>query len=72
MFVLNIIASLAVKETIAELTQSEVSIKWPNDIIINKKKLAGILINNVISSDNITHSVIGIGMNINQLFSYLL
>lgn len=43
-------------------------IKWPNDIIINKKKLAGILINNVISSDNITHSVIGIGMNINQLF----
>jgi len=66
-FVLNIIASLAVKETIAELTQSEVSIKWPNDIIVNGAKIAGILVDNKIISSKIVASFIGIGLNINQL-----
>ena len=66
-FVLNIIASLAVKETIAELTQSEVSIKWPNDIIVNGDKIAGILVDNKIISSKIVTSFIGIGLNINQL-----
>lgn len=66
-FVLNIIASLAVKETIAELTQSEVSIKWPNDIIVNGAKIAGILVDNKIISSKIVTSFIGIGLNINQL-----
>ena len=42
-------------------------IKWPNDILIGRKKIAGTLIHNVISKDVITHSVIGIGLNINQL-----
>jgi BirA family biotin operon repressor/biotin-[acetyl-CoA-carboxylase] ligase len=41
-------------------------IKWPNDILINKKKIAGILIQNVITNNIISHSVIGVGVNINQ------
>jgi BirA family biotin operon repressor/biotin-[acetyl-CoA-carboxylase] ligase len=41
-------------------------IKWPNDILINKKKIAGILIQNVVTNNVISHSVIGIGFNINQ------
>ena len=41
-------------------------IKWPNDILVNNKKIAGILINNIISKDLISYSVIGIGLNVNQ------
>lgn len=45
----------------------ESKIKWPNDIIVNKHKIAGILIQNITCKNMITHSVIGIGVNINQL-----
>lgn len=44
----------------------QVQIKWPNDILINDKKVAGILIENTLSGMNLTASVIGIGMNVNQ------
>ena len=44
------------------------TIKWPNDILVGNKKIAGILIQNIISaSGKITHSVVGIGLNVNQL-----
>ena len=42
------------------------SIKWPNDIYINNKKIAGILIENIIQSNKLNYSIIGIGININQ------
>ena len=44
-----------------------VSIKWANDIYIKDKKVAGILIQNSLSGANIQSSIIGIGLNINQL-----
>jgi BirA family biotin operon repressor/biotin-[acetyl-CoA-carboxylase] ligase len=44
-----------------------VFIKWPNDIYIKDKKIAGILIENTLSGDRIKHSFIGIGLNINQI-----
>jgi BirA family biotin operon repressor/biotin-[acetyl-CoA-carboxylase] ligase len=40
-------------------------IKWPNDIYVNSRKLAGILIENSISASRVQYSVIGIGMNVN-------
>ena len=45
----------------------EATIKWPNDILIRNRKIAGILIENIVSKGMITHSVIGIGLNVNQL-----
>ena len=42
-------------------------IKWPNDILVIKKKISGILIQNKLQGNYITHSVIGIGFNVNQL-----
>ncbi|MEC9209657.1 MAG: biotin--[acetyl-CoA-carboxylase] ligase [Bacteroidota bacterium] len=44
----------------------ESKIKWPNDILVGNKKIAGILIQNVLCKNIITHSVIGIGLNVNQ------
>lgn len=64
-FILSQIVSLAVANCLQEYTKS-ISIKWPNDIYWNEKKICGILLENTILEDNIGHSVAGIGININQ------
>lgn len=46
--------------------QNTVAIKWSNDILINEKKVAGVLIENSLSANKILNSVVGIGININQ------
>ena len=48
------------------LDMISVKIKWPNDIYIGDKKVAGILIENSVSGNSIGHSIIGIGINVNQ------
>lgn len=42
------------------------SIKWPNDVLTDNGKIAGILIENVLSANTVNHSIIGIGLNVNQ------
>ena len=65
-FLLSKCVALALYDLLTLYTD-DVSIKWPNDILINDKKIAGILIQNKVKSDKISHSVIGIGLNINQM-----
>ena len=65
-FILSQIVSLAVANCLQEYTEG-ISIKWPNDIYWNEKKICGILLENTILEDNIGHSVAGIGININQV-----
>ncbi len=64
-FLLSKAISLGVRDFLLIHTK-EVSIKWPNDIYIGDKKIAGILIENIIMGDKMETSVIGIGININQ------
>lgn len=64
-FFLNMIATLAVHSVLADY-KIEASIKWPNDILVNKEKIAGILIENQIQGQTIQKTVVGIGININQ------
>ncbi|UCS91521.1 biotin--[acetyl-CoA-carboxylase] ligase [Echinicola marina] len=66
-FELNRVVSLAVLEVFSALADG-IKVKWPNDIVHEKEgKLGGILIENSISRNNIESSIVGIGLNINQL-----
>jgi BirA family biotin operon repressor/biotin-[acetyl-CoA-carboxylase] ligase len=69
-FWLTKITALAVAEFVSySLSGSgsfDVKIKWPNDIYVDNQKIAGILIENVLEGQTLKHSVIGIGVNINQ------
>lgn len=58
-------AALAVKSFLDKHIKN-VSIKWPNDILWKEKKIAGILIENQLTGRLIKHSIVGIGININQ------
>lgn len=66
-FFLNKIIALAVYDFVRSyLPEHMVHIKWPNDIYIENKKVAGILINNTIKGNQFETSIVGIGININQ------
>ena len=63
---LTLITAVAVVQAIEELTDLHPQIKWPNDILINGKKMTGILTELQAESDRINSIIIGIGMNVNQ------
>ena len=60
-FYLTCLASLSVVDTLKEY-HIEASIKWPNDIYVEHKKIAGILIENSFQGNSIKSSIIGIGL----------
>jgi len=66
-FLFNQCISLAVQEMTETELGKEVKIKWPNDILVKRKKIAGILIENTIRGNSFLHSIAGIGINANQL-----
>ncbi|WGH76747.1 biotin--[acetyl-CoA-carboxylase] ligase [Tenacibaculum tangerinum] len=63
---LNFCVSLSVFDALKTLSIPSLSIKWPNDILSENKKIAGILIENMLKGSNIVSSVLGIGVNVNQ------
>jgi BirA family biotin operon repressor/biotin-[acetyl-CoA-carboxylase] ligase len=67
LFTLNIAVALSVFETLNQLTSKKCAVKWPNDIMADNKKIAGILIENAIQQNGEILSVIGIGLNANQI-----
>jgi len=60
------VVALSVFDFLKDYNCSNIEIKWPNDLLVNRKKIAGILIENVIEGKLILKSVIGIGVNLNQ------
>ena len=65
-FILNLISSIAVFNLLNENKLNKLTIKWPNDIMSENKKISGILIENSVKGNFINHSVIGVGVNVNQ------
>lgn len=63
---LNFAVSLSVFETLKTLQLPRLAIKWPNDILSERNKICGVLIENVLKKQYIKSSVIGIGINVNQ------
>ena len=66
-FNLNIITSLSLIDLLEDFNISNLSIKWPNDILIRERKVCGILIENKIKRKDIIFSIIGAGLNVNQI-----
>ena len=65
-FIISMTVSLAISDLVDKYIPG-CRIKWPNDIILNDKKIAGILIENSISGSAIKSSIAGIGLNVNQV-----
>jgi BirA family transcriptional regulator, biotin operon repressor / biotin---[acetyl-CoA-carboxylase] ligase len=65
-FILGMATALGVLDTVKHFLPNHACwIKWPNDVLINNKKVAGVLIENIVRGTVWTHSVVGIGMNVN-------
>ena len=65
-FYLSMAVSLGLLAAIQTQISTPLFVKWPNDILADKEKLAGILIENIVSGNAIKQTVIGIGLNVNQ------
>ena len=65
-FLLSATVATSLVSTLEKFELSRLKVKWPNDIMSANQKLAGILIENIISEGKVIASVIGIGLNVNQ------
>lgn len=64
-FKIMINTAVAVCKTIENCGLSP-TIKWPNDVLINGKKVSGTLIENAFSGDRVARSIVGVGLNVNN------
>lgn len=71
-FWLTRVVALAVADYVRSKVKGSVKVKWPNDVLVDGLKVCGVLIENSISGSIIQFSVVGIGLNINQLTFYML
>jgi len=60
-----LLAALSICETVKSICDLDVKIKWPNDVLINGRKVSGILLETESKKDLIDHVIIGIGINLN-------
>ncbi len=58
--------AVAVRDTVAELTQLPAHIKWPNDVYLDERKTAGLLLQCALNGAQVQHVIAGIGLNVNQ------
>jgi BirA family biotin operon repressor/biotin-[acetyl-CoA-carboxylase] ligase len=63
----NYAVSIAIVNVLNKYKLPKLAIKWPNDILSSNKKMCGLLIENVMQKDEIKSSIIGIGLNVNQV-----
>ncbi len=64
-YIISMAVAVTIKEFIEHETGEQVFIKWPNDILVQRKKMAGILIQHHVMGADILSSAIGVGLNLN-------
>ena len=62
---ITMLTGVAVAEALLSLTELEINIKWPNDILVNGKKIGGILTELSTEMDVVNYIVVGLGLNVN-------
>ncbi|WP_400080834.1 biotin--[acetyl-CoA-carboxylase] ligase [Winogradskyella sp. R77965] len=67
-FYISMVVSLAISKALKAFKIPKLSIKWPNDILSEKLKICGILIENIVKSSTLQGSVVGFGLNVNQKY----
>jgi BirA family biotin operon repressor/biotin-[acetyl-CoA-carboxylase] ligase len=67
-FYVSMVVSLAICNALQIFNVPQLSVKWPNDILSAKRKICGILIENIVKSSKLQGSVIGFGLNVNQKY----
>ncbi len=65
---ISIMTAVALADSLTLLLPDQIQLKWPNDIHIRGRKVAGILTELSADQDKINHLVVGVGINVNQLF----
>lgn len=66
-FLLSQFVSLGIVDYLTqEVGMSDITVKWPNDIYWKNKKIAGVLIENLLLGTSISHTIVGVGLNVNQ------
>ncbi|MEA1899486.1 MAG: biotin--[acetyl-CoA-carboxylase] ligase, partial [Thermodesulfobacteriota bacterium] len=65
---ITLMTAVVLAETLISLVKLNLRIKWPNDILVNRKKLAGILTEISTEMDAVNYIVVGLGMNVNMQF----
>ena len=63
---LSLAAGLAVREAVRQVTSLDVDIRWPNDLLLGKRKFCGILTELNAEVTRVRHAVVGIGINVHQ------
>lgn len=64
-YLLNLVVAISVRDCLADL-DLDARIKWPNDVYVGNKKIAGLLVQCSLQGSKIQYAVLGIGLNINQ------
>lgn len=62
---ITLMAAVALADTVTQFVSERPAIKWPNDILLHGKKLAGILTESSVSPERINYVILGIGVNVN-------
>lgn len=63
---LALVAGLAARDAVANATNERVMMKWPNDVLVDGKKVAGVLVEAVLTASRVDAVIVGVGINVHQ------